>query len=279
MNEIDVTNDAPDFFAAHKDLHHLAMTMPRGVPCHPEQPEGSLCNQRDPSLRCSSFRMTGTKGCFFQDEGQGEGPRVLVEAVPRRDPGGWVYLDCLLGLLVLAMVFTPALLSIGMATRICNGESAAAEARDNAQAALGIIGRLIRGAGCNPKGISLQTIRFQGSTGLSLESDLSGDPDGLPDGFQDDPFERVSIQWDAANQQITLASGAGNRQPLARGITSLEMQGLDRYGVPTSIESEVVYVQVQIHSAGDSYQGFPMMAEDAPWSVCIPILSRLEALP
>ena len=195
------------------------------------------------------------------------------------DAGGWVYLDCLLGLLVLAMVFTPALISMAMVARIYNGEKAAAEARDNAQAALGIIGRLIRGAGCNPKGISLQTIQFQGSAALSLESDLSGGPDGLPDGSKDDPFERVSIQWDAATRQITLASGMGSRQPLVRGITSLEMQGLDRSGVPTSMEGEVVYVQVQVRSAGDSYQGFPVMAKEVRWSVRIPILSRLEALP
>jgi hypothetical protein len=192
---------------------------------------------------------------------------------------GWAYLDCLLGLLVLAMVFAPALVSIAMVARIYNGEKAAAEARDNAQAALGIMGRLIRGAGCNPKGISLQTIQFQGSTALSLESDLSGGPHGLPDGSKDDAFERVSIQWDAATRQITLASGMGSRQPLVRGITWLEMQGLNRSGGPTSVESDVAYVQVQIRSAGDSYQGFPAMVKEACWSVRIPILSRLEAWP
>ena len=192
---------------------------------------------------------------------------------------GWVLVDCLVGMIVVVTAFTPALLCLSTLAAIYNGEKAAADARDNAQAAVSVIGRLVRSAGCNPKGIAMQALRFQGSTELSLESDRSGDPAGLPDGFLDDPFEQVRIEWDASTRQISLASGAGSRQPLAIGISHLEMQGLDRLGANTSLESEVVYVQLQIRSEGQSNPLFPTMASDTSMTVRIPILSRLEIVP
>jgi len=192
---------------------------------------------------------------------------------------GWVLMDCLVGMMVAVTAFTPALLCLSTLAAVYCGEKAAADARDNAQAAASVIGRLVRSAGCNPRGIAMQTLRFQGSTELSLESDRSGDPAGLPDGSLDDPFEQVRIEWDASTRQISLASGAGSRQPLAIGISHLEMQGLDRLGANTSLESEVVYVQLQIRSEGQSNPLFPTMASDTSMTVRIPILSRLEIVP
>lgn len=196
-----------------------------------------------------------------------------------RCQGGWSMLESLLSIALLALVFPPTLAVLSGLQQQFMADRGLSEARDNARGAISSLSRLVRSAGNNPHGIPLQALRIDNAWTFAVESDLTGGPEALPDGDLDDSFERVTIQWDRAARQITLASGAGSRQPLARCITLLEVSGLDRNGQPTEAADEIVYLLIHIRSEAEIPDLRSRWGQAADWSVRVPLLSRLELTP
>lgn len=189
------------------------------------------------------------------------------------------YVDALLALAFVSMVLPPALFAVQLLHRALMRDRDQSEAADNLRSALSTVSRLARSAGNNPHGISLNPVRIPDAQTLSLQSDLSGGPLDLPDGRLDDPFEQVTIRWDSASGQITLASGSGSRQPLARWITRLEIVGLNRAGDPAPTDSDVVFVHLSIVASAEPGAVYGPDPPTARAELRVPILSRLEAVP
>jgi Tfp pilus assembly protein PilW len=192
---------------------------------------------------------------------------------------GWSLIECLLGLCMLLIIFPPALTLLIHLQSQYQSDRSGLEARDNGRSALLAIARLIESAGNNPYGISLQAVRIEDISNLAIEADLSGTPDGLPDGFLDDSFEKVTLDWDASARQITIASGGGNHQPLARCITQLELSGMNRSGQPAATAQDIAYIRVHLHAQADLTDPRSRNAQEIQWSLCVPILSRIQLTP
>ncbi len=134
----------------------------------------------------------------------------------RTHPAGWALAE-LLTVLFLTAFFAAVLLQTVAALRGTMARwEASSRARQSLAAALFLIGRDIRMAGCDPLGgsrtPSLEILPSGSSgNGIRLRMDVRGRSAGTrPDGDSDDPDETVVYEWDEARSVLRR-----NRQPLA----------------------------------------------------------------
>jgi Tfp pilus assembly protein PilW len=195
------------------------------------------------------------------------------------DNTGWSLIESLLGLGIMLIILLPALTFLINLQSQYQADRSGSEARDNARAALLAIARLIESAGNNPHGVTLHAVRIDNMSTLAIEADLTGSITGLPDGLLEDAFEKVTLAWDASARQITIASGGGNHQPLARCITQLEFSGMNRNGELAASVPDIAYIRVHLHAQADVADLRTRNFQEVQCSIYVPILSRIRFTP
>jgi len=113
-----------------------------------------------------------------------------------------------------------------------------AEMVGNARAAMDMIVREVRMAGCNPLGASFYGIPYS-ATQLQILSDLNGDGDTA------DANENIIYTFDATYLQIDRNTGGG-AQPMAENIQSFTFEYLDSTGNPTTTTANIRQVRITI---------------------------------
>lgn len=158
--------------------------------------------------------------------------------------------------LLVALIFV--LLSGSVFSLIVNGqrqftaEEDLKEAVQNARMAMEIVERMVREIGNNPRRIpcddpNVPRLTEISSSRIRFISDLTGtNGQGDPDAKIDGPLENVTIEFDDVNDSITMRSGSGTAQPLARDILALRFEGFDRNGSATTDPACVVKLRVTI---------------------------------
>ncbi len=165
----------------------------------------------------------------------------------------------LLEFLLVAVIFV--LLSGSVFSLIVNGqrqftaEEDFKEAVQNARMAMEVVARMVREIGNNPSRIpcddpNVPRLTEISSSRIRFISDLTstsgqGDPDGRIDG----PLENVTIEFDDVNDSITIRSGSGSAQPMAKDILALRFEGFDRNGNATTDPACVVKLRITILAA------------------------------
>lgn len=183
-------------------------------------------------------------------------------------------IESLIAIAVMSLVL-PACFTFFLAFQRQVLETAAVlEAENSAQAILGRLALLIQQAGNNPWGISLTPFHRIHGGSFYIESDANGGAGDLPDGALDGNYEQVLIEWDETTRQVYQRSGHGSRQPLASGVRLLEIQGIDKNGLPTNNDGEVVWVELHIVTEAPLLGPKGQDLQTTEWTGRIPLLSR-----
>jgi hypothetical protein len=167
---------------------------------------------------------------------------------------------CLAELLIAALVLVPvSLVAFEMLDTVQRTALYQAEVHtvlDNTSAAMDTISRILRQAGNDPAGSSVECISIISDSAIRVRSDLTGSlgpasPDkGDPDGSTDDSGEDVVIRHNAAAQSIELVPSGGSAQTIASNIGSLSIRCLDRSGAITGTGSAAYEIAVELTGIG-----------------------------
>jgi type IV pilus assembly protein PilW len=124
-----------------------------------------------------------------------------------------------------------------------------AEMQQNARAAMDIMTREIRTAGCDPAGTASAGILSAASDSITLTQDIDGDGHTYdPDTGTWDTNERItySLYTSDGIQKIGRATGAGNNQPVAEDIQALTFAYYDSNGSETAVLANIRQVKLTI---------------------------------
>jgi hypothetical protein len=126
---------------------------------------------------------------------------------------------------------------------------------ENTRIALDTVGRIVRQAGNDPRGVGFPGLTIISATEARIRSDLtgsaeaSGAPDkGDPDGDTDDAGEDVTIRYNAGTGSVELVSGSA-AQSIANYISGFQMQYLDAEGDFTNAGAGVRKIRISITGA------------------------------
>lgn len=122
--------------------------------------------------------------------------------------------------------------------------------QQNLRAAMYLMAKEIRMAGCDPTGTAGARITSAGTSSISFTMDLRGkDPDDPADGDTTDPNENVTYAlYDFGgdgDMDLGRDTGSGN-SPVAENIDAINFVYLDRDGNPTASLSQIRSVQITI---------------------------------
>ncbi|MDP3028875.1 MAG: prepilin-type N-terminal cleavage/methylation domain-containing protein [Deltaproteobacteria bacterium] len=124
-----------------------------------------------------------------------------------------------------------------------------AEMQQNARAAMDMMTREIRMAGCDPTGSANAIIVTATSNSINFTQDLDGDGHTYdPDTGTWDTNERItySLYTSDGIQKIGRATGAGNNQPVAEHIQALTFAYYDSNGNTTAVLANIRQIQLTI---------------------------------
>ncbi len=121
--------------------------------------------------------------------------------------------------------------------------------------AIQTVGRYIRQAGNDPKGIGLAAITIISPTEIRIQSDLTGsegpgNPDkGDPDGDTMDSNEDVTIRYNGAARSLEVVPDGGPAQVIAGYLAGISFRYYDAEGRPTAAGGDVRKINVKISGA------------------------------
>ncbi|MBW2031277.1 MAG: prepilin-type N-terminal cleavage/methylation domain-containing protein [Deltaproteobacteria bacterium] len=122
--------------------------------------------------------------------------------------------------------------------------------QQNLRAALYLMAKEIRMAGCDPTGTAGAGITTAGASSISFTLDLRGkDPDDPPDGDTGDANENITYTLydfgSDGDMDLGRDTGSGN-SPVAENIDAINFVYLDGSGNPTASLSQIRSVQITI---------------------------------
>ncbi|MBW2005450.1 MAG: prepilin-type N-terminal cleavage/methylation domain-containing protein, partial [Deltaproteobacteria bacterium] len=123
--------------------------------------------------------------------------------------------------------------------------------QQNLRAAMYVMEREIRMAGCDPTRKANAGITAANATSVSFTEDIRGDAEGSdPDGVTDDPNEAIAYSLDD-NDGDGDNDLERNSNLIAENIDALNFVYLDEDGNPTATLSEITSIQVTIVARAD----------------------------
>ena len=165
-------------------------------------------------------------------------------SVENRDRG-FTLVELLMAMAILGIIFAALASTFVIQSRSYDLQEQVTEMTQTARAAMDMMTREIRMAGCNPAGAVFNGITYNASQ-LQIRMDLT-DASGNPgsDGATTGPNENIIYTYDAANLRIDRNTGA-SAQPFAENIQSFTFSYLDSDGNATTATADIRQVSIAI---------------------------------
>lgn len=173
-----------------------------------------------------------------------------------RDESGFSLAEFMICSLILLLVGAAAATLLAQVQRSGSYQTEVQSVLENTRVAIDTVGRIIRQAGNDPRGIGFPGVTIASATEARIRSDLTGSAEasgfsdkGDPDGDTDDTGEDVTIRYNAATNSVELISGGGSAQPIANYISGFQMQYMDAAGALTNAGADIRKIRISITGA------------------------------
>jgi type IV pilus assembly protein PilW len=178
-----------------------------------------------------------------------------------QDNNGFTLIELMVAIAVAAIFIGVVGTTYQLQVRSKNTQEALTDLNQAARAALGIMAREIRTAGCDPDETAGAAIVTAASNQLNFTRDIANtagtsfQPDGLLNGPNEQVIYNLYVDGDG-NQNLGRNTGAGP-QPLVRNVDALDFVYLDANGVPTGVLADMRSVEITLVArAGAGGAGF-----------------------
>lgn len=164
---------------------------------------------------------------------------------------GFTLIELIVAMGVASIVIGAVVTTYALQVRGKNTQEALTDMNQGARAALSIMAREIRTAGCDPVEIAGATITNATANQLTFTRDninTAGDsyePDGLLNGPNEQVDYQLYVDGDG-NQNLGRAVGGGALQPLVRNVDALDFVYLDAAGNPTGTVANMRSVEITV---------------------------------
>lgn len=154
--------------------------------------------------------------------------------------------------------------------------------QQDVRAAMDVMGRELRMAGYDPRGVNTDDDPHNDFVGLvadgsrlEIRADLNGN------GALTESHEVIQYLYDAETKTLRRKTGKGGRQPFVEPIESFELQFFDQHGQPTVISAEIREIEWVVtartvhvdasYSLNNGYRMFTLRSRVAPRNLGLPL--------
>ncbi|MEW5948773.1 MAG: prepilin-type N-terminal cleavage/methylation domain-containing protein [Thermodesulfobacteriota bacterium] len=162
--------------------------------------------------------------------------------------GGFSLVELLIAIAISGIVLSAVSSLFIMQNKSYSVQEQVAEMQQNARAAMDIMTREIRTAGCDPTGSANAGIVSAASDSINFTQDITDDAGtGNPDGDTADANENItySLYTSSGIQKIGRDTGGGN-QPVAENIQALTFAYYDSAGNTTAVPADIRQIELTI---------------------------------
>ncbi|MDY6952927.1 MAG: prepilin-type N-terminal cleavage/methylation domain-containing protein [Thermodesulfobacteriota bacterium] len=159
---------------------------------------------------------------------------------------GFTLIELLIAMAISAIVLSAIVSAFVVQRKSYGALEQITEMVQTARAAMDMMGREVRMAGYDPKGVGIIGIAYNASK-LQLRADLRGDgKTSGPDGDTNDPNENITYKYYETTHQIKRKTGRGHFQPFAENIQAFTFEYLNGDGHVTTKTTDIRQIEITI---------------------------------